>query len=136
MGHYCRICGRSRPNERFSGKGHRIHVCKACQKLPKAEREYIEIMDELSGFLEQSNISRKNLIRLTELCEHSNLKVRDRASLILEIARVKPHKRRRFKFLASNRGDLLDRLIREEFGGDPGPDFFEYQFEPAEDQFF
>ncbi len=93
MGHYCRICGRSRPNERFSGKGHRIHVCKACQRLPKAEREYIEIMDELSGFLEQSNISRKNVIRLTELCEYSNLKVRDRASLILEIARVKPHKR-------------------------------------------
>ena len=133
MGHYCRICGRSRPNERFSGRGHRIHVCKACQKLPRAEREYIEIMDELSGFLDQSNISPKNLIRLAKLCEYSDPKVRDRASLILEIARVKPHKRRRIKFLARYDRDLLDRLIREEFGGDLGPDFAEYQFGPAED---
>ena len=127
---------RDRANERFSGKGHRIHICKACQRLPKAEREYIEVRDELSGFLEQSNISRKNVIRLTELCEHSNLKVRDRASLILKVARVKPHKRRRFKLLGRYRRDLLDRLIREEFGGDPGSDFFEYQFRLAEDQPF
>lgn len=30
MGHYCRICGRIRANEKFSGKGHKIHVCKDC----------------------------------------------------------------------------------------------------------
>ena len=27
MPHYCRICGRSRPNERFSAKGHEHHIC-------------------------------------------------------------------------------------------------------------
>ncbi len=98
-------------------------MCKACQRLPRAEREYIRIMEELSRFLDQSNISPKNVIRLTELCEHSDPKLRDRASLILEIGKAKPHKRRRIKFLASNRRDLLDRLIREEFGGDLGPGF-------------
>ena len=111
-------------------------MCKACQRLPRTEREYIEIMDELSGYLDQSNISRKNVIRLTQLCGHSNLKVRDRASLILEIANVKPHKRRRFKFLARYGRDLLERLIREEYRGDLGPDFFEYPFGPAEDLSF
>ena len=30
MGHYCRICGRIRTNEKFSGKGHKNHVCKDC----------------------------------------------------------------------------------------------------------
>ncbi|NLN87170.1 MAG: hypothetical protein GX133_06155 [Syntrophomonadaceae bacterium] len=30
MGHYCRICGRTRANEKFSGKGHKNHVCKDC----------------------------------------------------------------------------------------------------------
>lgn len=30
MGHYCRICGRTRSNEKFSGKGHKNHVCKDC----------------------------------------------------------------------------------------------------------
>jgi hypothetical protein len=28
MGHYCRLCGRVRANERFGGRGHRDHVCK------------------------------------------------------------------------------------------------------------
>jgi hypothetical protein len=32
-GHYCWVCGRSRPNEAFSGKGHRRHTCKDCTKL-------------------------------------------------------------------------------------------------------
>lgn len=36
-GHYCWMCERYRPNERFSGKGHRTHVCKQCAALgPKA----------------------------------------------------------------------------------------------------
>lgn len=30
MGHYCRICGRTRANEKFTGKGHKNHVCKDC----------------------------------------------------------------------------------------------------------
>jgi len=30
VGHYCRICGRTRANEKFSGKGHKNHVCKDC----------------------------------------------------------------------------------------------------------
>ena len=74
-------------------------------------------------FLDQSNVSPKNVIRLTELYEHGDPKVRDRASLILEIAKAKSHKRRRIKFLATYRRDLLDRLIREEFGGGSWPGF-------------
>ena len=42
MGHYCRICGRVRANERFSGHGHRTHVCKDCQRLPREHRDVIE----------------------------------------------------------------------------------------------
>jgi ribosome-binding protein aMBF1 (putative translation factor) len=30
LGHYCKICGRTRANEKFSGKGHKNHVCKDC----------------------------------------------------------------------------------------------------------
>lgn len=29
-GHYCKVCGRNRANEKFSGKGHAQHVCKDC----------------------------------------------------------------------------------------------------------
>jgi hypothetical protein len=47
-------------------------------------------MDELYGFLEQSNISRKNIVRLESLAQHVNNDVRHLAMLILEVARVKP----------------------------------------------
>lgn len=34
QGHYCKICGERKANEKFSGKGHAVHICKACQSLP------------------------------------------------------------------------------------------------------
>jgi hypothetical protein len=61
MGHYCRICGRIRANEKFSGRGHRAHICKDCQRLPLEERDRIMCGDELYGFLDQSHISQKNI---------------------------------------------------------------------------
>ncbi len=30
QGHYCRICGEYKANEKFSGKGHAQHICKSC----------------------------------------------------------------------------------------------------------
>lgn len=38
QGHYCRICGRHRANEKFSGKGHAQHICKDCAREQKAHR--------------------------------------------------------------------------------------------------
>ena len=112
MGRHCRICGRIRPNENFAGKGRRQYVCRDCRKRPKAEVERIEREDEICGFMEQSNISEKNIQRL-ETLTHSELPgIADLASLVLAVARVKPHKRRRFKFLASRHRDLLNKLIR------------------------
>ncbi len=64
MGHYCRICGRQRPNEQFSGKGHRIHVCKRCQPKPKGERR---VMDEIFRLMRQSHISEKNVVPLEQM---------------------------------------------------------------------
>lgn len=36
-GHYCRICGRRRANEKFGGRGHALHTCKDCQRELKRE---------------------------------------------------------------------------------------------------
>ena len=38
QGHYCKVCGCYRANEKFSGKGHAAHICKQCAKLPATER--------------------------------------------------------------------------------------------------
>jgi hypothetical protein len=51
MPHYCRICERSRANEKFTGRGHRNRICKDCQRLPRDEIDRIDRMDELYGFL-------------------------------------------------------------------------------------
>ncbi|MCO5298303.1 MAG: hypothetical protein M9921_15755 [Fimbriimonadaceae bacterium] len=36
-GHYCWVCGRVRPNEKFSGAGHRDHICKECVSMRRRE---------------------------------------------------------------------------------------------------
>ena len=38
-GHYCRICGRQRANERFSGRGHARHICRDCEREQRQARQ-------------------------------------------------------------------------------------------------
>jgi len=110
MGHYCRICGSTKPNEKFSGKGHRNHVCKECAKMPKEERDAIEQEVEIFGFLSQSNISKKNISRLNTLASSPNEHISNLSDIVIEVAKVKPHKKRRLKVLARERRDLLHKL--------------------------
>jgi ribosome-binding protein aMBF1 (putative translation factor) len=110
MGHYCRICGRTRPNEKFSGKGHKIHVCKECAQMPKEKRLGIEQEEEIFGFLKQSHISEKNITRLKTLASSENQRIAELAGIVLEVAQVKPYKKRRLKVLAQERNDLLQKL--------------------------
>jgi hypothetical protein len=93
MPHYCRICDRCRANEKFSGRGHRDHICKDCQRLPREERDRIDRLNEVDNFLSQSHISPKNIARLQVLTQHASVEVRELAQLVLEVARLPPHKR-------------------------------------------
>ncbi len=58
MGHWCRICGRDRPNEKFSGKGHKNHICKEYSRKPEAERGKIDQTEKIFNYLHHSNISK------------------------------------------------------------------------------
>lgn len=60
-GHYCRICGRRRANEKFSGRGHARHICKDCErelkrharqkrKAAEADVPTVETDDYVEGF--------------------------------------------------------------------------------------
>ena len=112
MGHFCRICQCVRANERFSGKGHRTQVCKDCRQLPKAVRAVIEQEQEVAAFLQQSRISEKNLKRLQTLTEAEEPRIAEMAAVVIEVARVKPYRKRRIQILARERRDLLDALAR------------------------
>jgi len=110
MGHYCRICGRMRPNEKFSGKDHKIHVCKECSRKPKDEIEAIEQKDEIFKYLKQSHISKKNIKRLNSLTSSNNDRISELAKIVLEVAQVCPYKKKRLKFLARNHREMLNKL--------------------------
>ncbi len=110
-GHYCRICHSYRPNQAFSGKGHASHVCKHCQKLPKAERFHIEAMDRMWDFLfRQSHVSDQNIAQLVEYVESEDRGVSEFASLVLELVRLRPHKKKRYRGLRATHPDLWRRL--------------------------
>jgi ribonuclease HI len=112
MGHYCRICDRERPKEAFSGRGHRNHVCKKCQRLPHAQRALIQQLDELFSFLVQSHISPRNVLRLQELARSEATEVRDWSTALLEVARHYPYRSRRYVRMVRERPELLGRLRR------------------------
>jgi len=78
--------------------------------MPKEKREAIEQKDEIFGFLKQSHISDKNVSRLKTLSGSPNPRIAELAGIVLEVALVKPHKKRRLKVLARERRDLLARL--------------------------
>jgi dTDP-glucose pyrophosphorylase len=109
-GHYCRICGSLKPNEAFSGKGLRVHVCEKCARLPKEKREEIERTDEIFNYLHQSHISDKNVSRLRSLAVSPNEQIAELAGVVLEVAEIKPYKKRRLKEIARKRQDLLQKL--------------------------
>lgn len=128
MGRFCKICGRTRPNESFSGRGHSQCICKKCQKRPKEEIALIKTKDELMGYWEQSNISALNIARLRELTQFPCEDAQKLAHLTLAVAAVKPHKKRRMKWLRQNHRDLYLR-VRDYFGDEY---FAEYGFDDRE----
>lgn len=126
MSRFCRICGRERPNERFGGKGLRAVICSTCRQRPKHEKTRILATEEVNGFLDQTNISAKNIRRLEELKSIEDEAFQLLRGLVLEIALKQPHKRRRWKLLRQNHTDLYDRLV--DFGlVDHPPDDFEFR---------
>lgn len=48
-GHFCKVCGEHKANERFSGKGHAAHICKTCADLPAAERNERMTIRKIEG---------------------------------------------------------------------------------------
>jgi ribosome-binding protein aMBF1 (putative translation factor) len=87
MGHWCKICGRNRANEKFSRKGHKTHICKECAKMPHEERVIMAQETEILGFLGHFNISKKNFARLERLSRSKYPRIAELASSILEMER-------------------------------------------------
>ena len=49
-GHYCKICGEYKANEKFPGKGHAAHICKSCSRLSAAEKAVAMDINRMMDF--------------------------------------------------------------------------------------
>ncbi|MFH0908471.1 MAG: hypothetical protein V1929_06895 [bacterium] len=78
--------------------------------MPRQEREAIEQDQEIFDFMAQSHISPKNVVRLGELSKSENRRTAELAAIVLEVARMKPFKTRRLKFIAQRNPALLEKL--------------------------
>jgi hypothetical protein len=87
--------------------------------MPREKRHCIQRLDELWDFLDQSNISGKNIQRLRTLVAHPDAEVQGMATLVLDVALVHPHKRRRWRHLAARHREMFDRAVTL-----LGPEFF------------
>jgi hypothetical protein len=79
--------------------------------MPRERRERLERLDEIYGFLQQSNISNGNLKRLEIFRNHVDPEVATLAALILDVARVLPGKRSRWLKLAQRHRPLFERAL-------------------------
>ena len=85
-------------------------ICKQCALKPKDEIDEIGQKEEIFGYLNQSHISAKNIGRLQKISTSKNADIAKLACIVLEVAKVKPYKKRRLKVLAKERRDLLEQL--------------------------
>jgi hypothetical protein len=67
-------------------------------------------MDEIFRFMRQSHVSEKNVVRLEQMVKSENPRVARLAAIVLRVARVKPYRSRRLKFLARTHPEVLREL--------------------------
>ena len=77
QGHYCKVCGEYKANEKFSGQGHAAHICKKCASLPVEERNKEMLLTRLTNLPWQ--LSKEQIAWLKNL-------QKDRRSEISEMA--------------------------------------------------
>lgn len=80
-GHYCKICGEYKANEKFSGKGHAAHICKACSKLSAAEKSERMTLNRLENML-GGGISKEQRKWLENRLRDDRPEVRETAKMV------------------------------------------------------
>lgn len=107
MGRCCYMCCRERPNEQFSGKGIHSRVCKRCRRTNTKKQIQVTLASaEIYSFLEQKNISKKNIKRLESLEQLEDEEFQSLRALILAIARAHPRRKKRWRTIRQNHRDL------------------------------
>ncbi|MDX9721093.1 MAG: hypothetical protein RBU37_10105 [Myxococcota bacterium] len=75
-GHYCWVCDRWRAHERFTGKGHRRHVCRDCAKLPAEELAFRQAVCDLERCVRRGGILKRHKKTFAAFLEHGDPRIR------------------------------------------------------------
>jgi hypothetical protein len=78
QGHYCKVCGEYKANEKFSGRGHAAHICKRCVAPPLAERNDVMAVNKINGMTFR-HLSKTEINWLRKKMHDENEHVRDAA---------------------------------------------------------
>ena len=81
-GHYCKVCGEYRANEKFSGRGRGSHICKRCMSMPLEERNANEKLQKINR-MESRKLSASELNWLRRKTKDSDEAVREAAAIAL-----------------------------------------------------
>lgn len=84
QGHYCHVCGEHKANEKFSGRGHAAHICKACSKLPAAEKSAQKTVRKIEGMAFRY-ISKEDMQWLKNRRDHQNEEIRMAARAVFDM---------------------------------------------------
>lgn len=88
-GHYCWTCDSFRSNESFSGKGHALHLCKECSRLPADELTYRQALRDLERCITwEGIIPRKRRRSFLMFLEHADPRIRQLALEMQEEDRI------------------------------------------------
>ena len=106
----CRICLNDRPNEKFSGYGMKISVCKKCIKRPDRDLllEKMRISDMVNDGRKISEKTKKNLRKISR--SHENEVIRTHAAVTLYTAEIDTYVRYINKDFYHHYGDNLKEL--------------------------
>ena len=110
-GHFCWACGRRRPNEKFSGRGHARHVCRECAKLGAEELAYRQALRNLERCVTwEGIIPRKRRKSFEEFLDHKDRRIRARAEEMLKEDHAERACQRAMRDLE---GEILEDELRE-----------------------
>ena len=73
-GHYCKVCGQYKSNEKFTGKGRITHICRACSRLSVTEKSEAIVINKLLS-LPIGKLSESEIKWLKTCTQDKNLEV-------------------------------------------------------------
>ena len=111
------MCGRSRPNEAFSGGNHRRHLCRECARHPQRHQREKELA-LLGMLIDQSNVSTKNIKMAAAWANDDAPEVATLAKLVVDIGRIHPRKRKRVGRIRQRDPALFQRMIASGLAGE------------------